>query len=129
MSAQGIEGMFTFTYYDDLDEAERFFRDVMGFEKVIDVDFAKVYRVAGNSHVGLVDSSKGFLKTSEDKPVMLTFVVDDIEAWNQRLKEANVEITQPPKEAAYLRMKTMLFKDPEGYVLEVLEFLKKPYGH
>jgi len=129
MSAQGIEGMFTFTYYDDLDEAERFYRDVMGFEKVIDVEFAKVYRVAGNSHVGLVDGSKGFLKASDDKPVMLTFVVDDIEAWNQRLKEAGVEITQPPKEAVYLKMKTMLFKDPEGYVLEVLEFLKKPYGH
>ena len=129
MSAQGIEGMFTFTYYDDLDEAERFYRDVMGFEKVIDVEFAKVYKVAGNSHVGLVDGSKGFLKTSDEKPVMLTFVVDDIEAWNQRLKEAGVEITQPPKDAAYLKMKTMLFKDPEGYVLEVLEFLKKPYGH
>jgi len=129
MSAQGIEGMFTFTYYDDLDEAERFYRDVMGFEKVIDVEFAKVYKVAGNSHVGLVDGSKGFLKTSDEKPVMLTFVVDDIEAWNQRLKEAGVEITQLPKEATYLKMKTMLFKDPEGYVLEVLEFLKKPYGH
>ncbi len=35
---------------------------------------------------------------------------------------------QPPKEAAYLKMKTMLFRDTEGYVLEILEFLKKPYG-
>jgi len=25
-------------------------------------------------------------------------------------------------------MKTLLFRDPEGYVIEILEFLAKPYG-
>jgi hypothetical protein len=29
---------------------------------------------------------------------------------------------------SYLEMKIMLFRDPEGYLLEVLQWLKKPYG-
>jgi predicted enzyme related to lactoylglutathione lyase len=100
----------------------------MGFEEVIDVDFAKVYKVAENAHIGLVDGKRGSLKPSEDKPVMITVIVDDIDAWHRHLVENGVEIDQPPKEPPYLRMKTLLFRDPEGYVVEILEFLEKPYG-
>ena len=42
MDMDDIEGMITFTYYHDLTAAERFYGEIMGLEKVIDVDFAKV---------------------------------------------------------------------------------------
>lgn len=128
MNMDGIEGMITFTYYNDLAAAEKFYGEVMGLEKVIDVEFAKVYRVTENAHMGIVDSAEGHLKASEEKPVMLTFIVEDIEKWHLHLEANGVEITQPPKEAPYLRMKTMLFRDPEGYVGEILQWLVKPYG-
>lgn len=129
MEIDGIEGMITFTYYRDLATAEKFYGEVMGLEKVIDVDFAKVFKAADNAHIGIVDSARGHLDAAEEKPVMLTFIVDDIEKWHSHLKAHGVEITVPPKEPEYLGMKTMLFKDPEGYVGEILEWLKKPYGH
>jgi len=122
------EGLITFTYYDDLDRACKFYSEVMGFEEVIDVDFAKVYKVAENAHIGLVDGKRGSLKPSEDKPVMITVIVDDIDAWHRHLVESGVDIDQPPEEPQYLRMRTLLFRDPEGYVIEILEFLAKPYG-
>ncbi len=128
MELDGIEGMITFTYYNDFAAAESFYGEVMGLEKVVDVGFAKVYRVAENAHMGIVDSAEGHLKASEEKPVMLTFIVEDIEKWHNHLEANGVEITQPPQEAPYLRMKTMLFRDPEGYVGEILEWLVKPYG-
>jgi len=124
----GVEGSITFFYYDDLERASKFYGDVMGFEKVIDVDFAKVYKAAENTHVGLVDGKRGFLKAAEDKPVMLSFMVDDVDSWHRHLQGRGVKIDQPPKQADYLRMKVLLFKDPEGYVLEILQFLTKPYG-
>ena len=129
MDMNDIEGMITFTYYHDLEAAAKFYEEVMGLEKVVDVEFAKVYKAAENAHMGIVDSAEGHLNAAEEKPVMLTFIVDDIEAWHSHLVENGVEITQPPKEVSYLRMKTMLFKDTEGYVGEILEWLKKPYGH
>jgi predicted enzyme related to lactoylglutathione lyase len=128
MEIDGIEGMITFTYYRGLAAAETFYGEVMGLEKVIDVDFAKVFKAADNAHIGIVDSARGHLKTSEEKPVMLTFIVDNIEKWHSHLKANGVKIAQPPKEPSYLGMKTMLFQDPEGYVGEILEWLKKPYG-
>ena len=128
MDVSEIEGQITFTYYDNLEAAARFYGEVMGFELVIDVDFAKVYRVYDGTHVGIVDGNRGSIKATEDKPVMISFIVDDIESWHGYLKEKMVDVFQPPREAEYLRMKTMLFRDPEGYILEILEFLKKPYG-
>ena len=127
MDLSEIEGQITFTYYNDLEAAAEFYGDVMGFELVIDVDFAKVYRVYGETHVGIVDGNLGSIKAAEDKPVMISFIVDDIESWHAYLSGRGVDVFQPPKEASYLRMKTMLFRDPEGYVLEVLEFLT-PHG-
>ena len=71
MDMNDIEGMITFTYYHDLAAAERFYGEVMGLEKVVDVEFAKVYKAAENAHMGIVDSAEGHLKASEEKPVML----------------------------------------------------------
>lgn len=123
-----IDGTITFFYYKDLAKAAEFYENVLGFEKVIDIELAKVFRVHEGSHVGLVDGNIGYLKYEESKPVMLCWFSDDIEGWHQYLKEKGVPIEQPPKKQSYLEMKTMLFRDPEGYLLEILQWLKKPYG-
>ena len=123
-----FNGMITFTYYNEIEKADEFYRVLMGFEEVIDVDFAKVYKVSEGAHMGIVDGKRGFMNATEEKPVMLTFMVDAVDTWYEYLKSKGVEIIQPPKEAPYLKMKTMLIKDPEGYVVEILEFTKKPYG-
>ena len=124
-----IDGTITFFYYDDLQKAVDFYENVMGFEKVIDIPLAKVFKVHGNSHVGLTDGHEGYLKFKKDKPVMLSWFSDDIDGWHTKLKEKGVEIEQPPTEMSYLEMKTMFFRDPEGYLLEILQWEKKPYGH
>ena len=123
-----IDGTITFFYYDDLTRATEFYENIMGFEKVIDISLAKVFRVHGDSHVGLVDGHTGYLKFKEDKPVMLSWFSDDIDGWHMHLKEKGVEIEQPPEKQSYLEMRTLLFRDPEGYLLEVMQWLKKPYG-
>ncbi len=120
------KGSITFFYYDDLEGASRFYEDVMGFEPVIDVDFARVYRVYDEVHIGLVDGHRGSMRPTPDKPVMASFIVDDVDAWYQRLKEKGVEVP-PPEEPGYLEMRVLIFKDPEGYTLELLEWLDKPY--
>ncbi len=126
--ATDIYGTITFFYYQDIDKAEQFYSQTLGFTKVIDVGFARVFKVAEGIHVGIVDSAKGYLKTAENKPVMLSWFTNDIETWRRKLAAAGVKIELGPKEADYLHMKTMLFKDTEGYTLEVLQWLTKPYG-
>ena len=123
-----IDGTITFFYYRNLKAAAKFYEDIMGFELVIDVEFAKVFRVYEGVHVGLVDGNRGYVKATDDKPIMLTYFSDDIDWWHKHLKNMGVEIEQPPQEASYLHMKTLLFRDPEGYLIEILQWLTKPYG-
>jgi len=122
-----VEGSITFFYYDDIDEASRFYGETMGFEKVLDVGFAQLYKVYDGVHVGLVDGSRGSMKPAEHKSVMLSLFVEDVEEWYRRFKDSGLELS-PPIEPDYLEMKVLIFKDPEGYTLELLQWLKKPYG-
>ncbi len=122
-----IDGSITFFYYDDLGEASRFYGETLGFEKVLDVGFAQLFKVHDSAHVGLVDGSRGSMKPAEQKPVMLSFFVEDVEEWYRRLSDRGLELSLP-MEPDYLRMKVLIFKDPENYTLELLQWLKKPYG-
>jgi lactoylglutathione lyase len=122
-----IDGSITFFYYDDLGEASRFYDETMGFEKVLDVGFAQLFKVYDNVHVGLVDGSRGSMRPSEHKSVMLSFFVDDVDEWYNMLKDKDLDLS-PPEEPDYLKMKVLIFKDPESYTLELLQWLKEPYG-
>ena len=122
------EGMITFTYHDDIEAALRFYRDVLDLTPVMDHDWVKILKVGKDSHIGLVNSEKGYLKPMKDKPVMLTIMVDDVERWYRKLSERGVKTNHPPKISEDIHMSGFLTWDPSGYVIEILEFLTKPYG-
>ncbi len=122
MSVPGVEGLITFLYYDDLERAARFYEDVMGFEKTVDQGWAKIYRTAGEAHVGLVDGSRGYHRPSPSKPVMITVVVNDVDAWFRYLKGKGIETLSEPRDHKEIGIRAFLFEDPEGYVIEIQKF-------
>ena len=126
MSVGGITGSITFFYYDDVERASEFYTNIMGFKKALDVDFAQVFKVYDDVHIGLVDGRRGSMKPSENKSVMFSMFVDDVDAWHERLKAKGLEVGQI-EEPDYLDMRVLIFKDPEGYTLELLQWLTKPF--
>jgi predicted enzyme related to lactoylglutathione lyase len=124
----GIEGMITFTYHEDLEEASRFYGETLGLERVMDREWVKIYRVGAGGHIGLVEGERGYLRPSKDKPVMLSIMVSDVDAWYRRLTERGVKVNHPPERSGDIHMSGFLTWDPSGYVVELLEFLTKPYG-
>jgi len=64
LDSPAVNGLITFLYYDDLEKAEEFYRDVMGFDLVVDQGWAKILNVAEKAHVGLVDGNVGYHKAS-----------------------------------------------------------------
>lgn len=120
--------MITFTYHEDIQAAERFYGDTLELEQVMDRGWVKIFKLGKDSHIGLVDAEHGHLKPSKDKPVMLTIVVEDADSWYSALQEKGVKANGPPAQSGELDMKGFLIWDPSGYVIEVLEFVTKPYG-
>lgn len=123
MAEVDIEGLITFLYYRDLEKAAEFYEEVMGFELTIDQGWAKIYRVTDSAYVGVVDERRGYHRTSPTKPVMVTLVVSDVDAWYRYLKDKGVKTLNEPHDIEELGLRAFLLEDPEGYVIEVQKFI------
>ncbi|MDP6458698.1 MAG: hypothetical protein QGF78_05185 [Candidatus Bathyarchaeota archaeon] len=74
-----------------------------------------------------MDDANTHLKASKSKPMMLTFIADDIEGRRLYKKENGVDNTPSPLNTPFLRMKAILFMDQGDYLGEIPELLNKSY--
>lgn len=123
MGEYEVKGLIPWLYYRDLPRAIRFYEDVMGFELAVDQEWSKIYRIREGAYVGLVDGEKGYHRASDTKPVIICLNVKDADAWYERLSEKGVELESQPEESERLKIKVFMFRDPEGYVIEIQESL------
>jgi predicted enzyme related to lactoylglutathione lyase len=114
-----LELAITFFYYRDLAAAMRFYEQVMGFRLVIDQGWSKIYRVAGQARLGLVDESRGMHRAAPEKPVQLCLRVPDVDAWHAHIRACGVAGLTQPRENAGLGIRAFVFEDPEGYQIEI----------
>ena len=67
MTAFGTTAGNVFFYYEDVEAATTFYREVMGFHVAADYGFAKIMQVAPQSFITLVDHTKGMHSADEPK--------------------------------------------------------------
>jgi len=113
----------TFFYYDDIEPAARFYEETLGFELVEDQGWAKIYRIHGDAYVGVVDGSRGFRETQSVSAVLLTVLVDDVDAWYERMVQADVPILAPIVTHGDIQVRCFFAADPGGYAMEFQRFL------
>lgn len=114
--------MITFLYYKNLPPVAKFYEEVLGLELVIDQGFAKIYKTAGQAHLGIVDETRGYHKANPIKPVEITLLVNDVDAYYRRFQEMGVKTLNEPKDIPDLKLRCFLLQDPEGYVIEIQKF-------
>ena len=122
MTSPSVDGLLTFFYYKDMASVGEFYEKIMGFELVQDQKWAKIFKVADNAFMGCVDGNIGYHKHDPTKPVMLTVIVDDPDAWYEHFMENGVETLNKPHDDVELNMRIFLLHDPEGYVIEIQKF-------
>jgi len=115
-----ISGQVTFLYYDDVAAAAAFYRDVLGLENTLDEGWVQFFTITPTSSVGLVDGTRGHHRVSADKPVMLSIVTTDVEAWYARLLSLGVPMLKPLETTAGGGLvHAFLVQDPGGYTVEI----------
>ena len=123
-----LEGILTLFYYDDLERAFNFYRDVVGLDFVADFGYVKLFKVIEGALLGLVDGELGSHRTSPSKPVRLVVMVNDIDSWFRRVKAGGVNTFEDePFTGERMKLKGFTFEDPEGYTVEMVQYLT-PYG-
>ncbi|MEM7060871.1 MAG: VOC family protein [Pseudomonadota bacterium] len=116
----GVQLTITFLYYRDLARAEAFYRDVMGFSLAIDQGrVAKIMRIGGDAHVGLVDEAHGMNDWTEKKPVQLCIRVPDVDAWYAYIQDTGAPNLSQMFQNDEIGIRAFVFDDPEGYQIEI----------
>ena len=123
MKRPSLQSQITFLYYRDLARAARFYEDVLRFELCDDQGDARIYRVAENAFVGIVDGAKGHCQPQETNAVLLTLVAENVEDWYAYLLERGVKLLTEVKQPDGFPVKCFFFEDPEGYQYEIQRFL------
>ncbi len=118
-----ISCQITFLYYSDLCEAQVFFEQTLGLDLVEDQVWAKIYRVADDAYLGIVDESKGTLAAHPEISTLITLVVDDVDSWYERLQEREVTIIRELVTFEDIQVRSFFFEGPGGYKFEIQEFL------
>jgi len=113
----------TFLTYEDMKAGDHFYREVLGFPLIEDQGWAKVYRIHNCAHVGIVEARRGPVEKPVGSGTLLSIVVEDVDAWHERLKdEPSVEILGPPAMVLDIPVYSFFFKDPAGYHVEIQAF-------
>ena len=93
MQAYGTTASNVFFYYEDVEAATDFYRDVLGLRVAADYGFAKIMQVAPKSFITLVDHTKGMHSADEPKTTAIAMVTDQLDEWWEKLSpdmDANV---------------------------------------
>ena len=118
-----VRGVITWLYYRDLPRAVEFYEKVMGFKLEVDQGWSKICRIREGAYVGLVDGAHGYHRANNIKPVILCLTVEDADAWHAKLRRNGLGLEEQPRESERLGIRVFMFKDPEGYTVEVQQTL------
>lgn len=120
----GIKATVLWMYYKDMAAIERFYREVMGFEQVVDQGWAKIYHTSPAGFIGPVEEAKGMHRFTAQKGVTVSFFTSDIDPWFSYLKGQKSFILRTPEvtdESGKVRV--LVGYDPGNYFVELDTFL------
>jgi len=124
MTAFGTTASNVFFYYEDVEAATSFYKDVMGFRVAADYGFAKIMQVAPRSFITLVDHTKGMHSADEPKTTAIALVTDQLDEWWGYIRTQDIEMRSTEYNPVAGRPHHgFVAVDPEGYFLEFERFL------
>ena len=127
MKNLGIEGVVIFLYYDGLETASNFYREIMNFKLVLNREWVKIYQLKDGAYIGLVKKGKSaspsLQRTSNatSKAVMISMMVSDVQSWYRYLQDQKVKLEGEPSLGKDIGRTAFRLWDPEGYVIEIMD--------
>ncbi len=122
----GHAGAITFFYYDKLDAAVRWYRDVIGLEPVMVEEWMALFQVTPGHCLGLVGASEGSQSpvAGPNKGAMLSIETDCLEDWYRRLQKMGADGLDDGFQPG-CRGRTIEFRvrDPGGYYVEFFRWV------
>lgn len=116
----------------DLEVSAKFYRDTLGMKEIAHFNLSYMNEIVlafpnGGSAVVLMHWIDGSERNYKDNPIKLVLRVPDPKATAAKIKAAGHEIVREPTPAEAVGGAVVGFaKDPDGYLIELLEPMKTP---
>lgn len=108
---------------DDVSGTSRFYQQHFGFEEVLDIGWFATIRRDGVHEMCFWDRAHDSLPegySAAPAGVVLAFMVDDVDAVEQRLRAAGVPIVQPVRDEPW-GQRHVFCTDPAGTLIDVVQ--------
>ena len=122
MKKLGIDLQITWVYTDNLGQTSKFYEEILGLELVRDEGSARIFRVSSTAQIGVCTTFED--RVVEPKGGMITLVTDEVDEWYSLLTSRGVEIKNSPHVLEKFNVYTFFLEDPNGYVIEIQQFLE-----
>ena len=109
----------TFLLVADLQVSSRFYQKSLGLELVLDQGDCRIFRVSSTAFIGICERAE----RGDPNTVLVTLVVDDVEARHRELVAAGVRCEKEPQLNDKYNVYHAFYRDPDGYLIEVQRFL------
>ncbi|WP_447931855.1 VOC family protein [Sphingopyxis fribergensis] len=128
-AAPSIDGSILFFYYDDLDTATRWYRDILGLETILHEEWLVLLQLRPGTVIGLVDAAGGshLPLRGGSQGAMLSIESNAVETWLDRFKTLGICAATTPLTPG-CRGRTLEFRvrDPGGYMVEFFRWTDRP---
>lgn len=118
-----FQSQITLLYFRNIEKAYHFYEEILGLKLKIDQGYGRIYEVSGNALLGVMDEKRGFLQSGSGKSVMISLITDEVDEWYEKLQKSGVKLLSKPLMKEEIGIRSFLFEDPEGYILEIQKFL------
>jgi catechol 2,3-dioxygenase-like lactoylglutathione lyase family enzyme len=113
------DAFITFLPVQDISRASQFYQERLDLILALDQGSCQILKLRSGAFLGLCESAP----LSEPARVILTWVVDDVDEWYERLVAKGVPTDGPPRENPKFRIYHFFAEDPDGHRIEVQKFL------
>lgn len=114
------DGLIVFFGTDNLEETDKFYNDILGFEIYKDQGVCKIYKVSDSSGIGFCTHIE---KTVKDKSPIITLLTEDVDKAYNNLVDKGYKVDNPPKKNDKFNIYHFFVKDNNGYTVEIQKFL------
>jgi catechol 2,3-dioxygenase-like lactoylglutathione lyase family enzyme len=115
-----LDQQVTFLYTADLEQTAAFYRDVLQLPLALDQGACRIFGVTRQAFVGFCQHLEA---PAQPQGVILTLVSEQVDAWHDFLRAQGAAIEKPPTHNARFNIYHLFLRDPNGYLIEIQQFL------
>lgn len=123
MTELSFDSQITFLYTRDLARTVHFYEQIIGLPLMLNQGSCRIYQVATNAYAGFCQRDNLPEQPGVESKVIITLVTQQVDAWYEKLRGQGVAFEKPPTANTEYNIYHCFFRDPNGYLIEIQQFL------